>query len=569
MEDRRIVILYGSQTGTAQDVAERVERDAKRRHFKTRVLALDGYSIGELINEPLVIFVCATTGQGDEPDNMKKFWRFILRRNLPADSLSGLQFAVLGLGDSSYQKFNFIAKKLYRRILQLGGTSLVPVGLADDQHDLGPDAVVDPWLVSLWDRVLSLYPLPPGLELISADVCPPSRYDVQFLDADNSIPVASTNAGINGLADSQIPSQICPFQARLISNERLTSSDHFQDVRLVKLDIRGSNISYVPGDVVVIQPQNSTESVNEFILHFDLNPDRRILLQQTDPDIPLPPSWLLPQPCTIRQLVTHCLDLSCIPRRYFFELLAHFSEDELEKDKLREFASAEGQQELFSYCNRPRRTTLETVQDFPKVSSRVPFAYLLDLIPQIQPRAFSIASSLKAYPNEIHVLLAVVKYKTKLLKAREGLCSNWLARMTPEKDVEIPIWVKKGTISFPKDGVSTPVIMVGPGTGLAPFRSFVQDRAAQGLGDNVLFFGCCNKEKDYLCNREWRPLEANKLLQVFTAFSRDQEDKIYVQHLMAENSALLWEMIDRRKACFFIAGNAKRMPSDVTNALKK
>ncbi|XP_022085194.1 NADPH-dependent diflavin oxidoreductase 1-like [Acanthaster planci] len=570
MADRRTVVLYGSQTGTAQDVAERIGREAKRRHFKTRVLAMDDYSIGQLINEPLVVFVCATTGQGDEPDNMKKFWRFICRRNLPTDSLSGLHFAVIGLGDSSYQKFNFIAKKLYRRILQLGGKSLVPVGLADDQHDLGPDAVVDPWLASLWDRVLYLYPLPPGVDIISAAVCPPSRYDVEFLDANSSSPMTSSVASINGLVDGPVPSKSCPFHARLLSNERLTSPDHFQDVRLVRLDIQGSNISYVPGDVVMIQPQNSAENVSEFLSHFGLNPDQKILLKPTDPDIPLPPPWLLPQPGTIRQLVTHCLDISCIPRRYFFELLAHFADDELEQEKLKEFASAEGQQELLSYCNRPRRTTLEIFQDFPKVSSRVPFTYLLDLVPQIQPRAFSIASSLKAHPNEIHVLLAVVKYKTKLFKPREGLCSNWLARLSPEEEkIEIPIWVKRGTISFPKDGVKTPVVMVGPGTGLAPFRSYLQDRAAQGIGDNVLFFGCRNKDKDYLCNHEWRPLVANKLLQVFTAFSRDHEDKIYVQHLMAQNSALLWEMIDRRQGSFFIAGNAKQMPTNVTDTLKK
>ncbi|XP_071802445.1 NADPH-dependent diflavin oxidoreductase 1-like [Asterias amurensis] len=568
MAERRVVVLYGSQTGTAQDVAERVGREAKRRHFKTRVLSLDSYAIGELVNEPLVIFVCATTGQGDEPDNMKKFWRFLLRRNLPNDSLSEMQFAVVGLGDSSYQKFNFIAKKLYRRLLQLGGQSIQPVGLADDQHDLGADAVIDPWLATLWEKVLSMYPLPLGLDIINSNICPPSRYEVQLLELDKGPDDPPTDTGINGIETP--PSQSAPFQARLISNQRLTSPDHFQDVRLVKLDTSGSQISYIPGDVVMIQPHNSTESVNEFISHFSLNADQKILLRQTDPDAPLPLPCLVPQPCTIRHLVTHLLDINSVPRRYFFELLSHFAEDELQREKFQEFASAEGQQDLFSYCNRPRRTTLEVFQDFPTISSRIPLCYLLDLIPVIQPRAFSIASSLKTHPNEIHVLLAVVRYKTKLVKPREGLCSNWLARMHPNKeDIHIPIWVKSGTITFPKDGDHTPVIMVGPGTGVAPFRSYLQHRAAQDIGSNVLFFGCRNSEKDYLCHSDWCPLVAQGLLKVFTAFSRDQEDKIYVQHLMEENSALLWELINSQKACFFIAGNAKQMPKDVTEALKK
>lgn len=174
----------------------------------------------------------------------------------------------------------------------------------------------------------------------------------------------------------------------------------------------------------------------------------------------------------------HYLDIQGVPRRYFFELLSHFTSSDLEKEKLLEFCSAEGQEELCSYCYRQKRTTSEVLQDFPSACANIPFKYLFDLIPPIQPRAFSIASSLKAHPDEVQLLVAVVNYKTKLIKPRQGLCSTWLASLDPlNKDCRVPVWVKKGTISFPK-ALDAPIVMVGPGTGCAPFRSLIEERVS-------------------------------------------------------------------------------------------
>lgn len=560
--DKKLLILYGSQTGTAQDVAEKIYREAKRRHFSAKVIALDSYNISSLIHEQMVIFVCSTTGQGDPPDNMKMFWRFILRKNLPVTSLSQMRFALLGLGDSAYQKFNFIAKKLYKRLQQLGASSLLPVALADDQHDLGPDAVIYPWLTSLWEKVLEICPLPPGREIISSDIRPPSRYKTDFLNCSELPP--DLNSFRIGSQDNSSHNQSNPFYARVISNERITADDHFQDVRLVKFDITNSNMSYSPGDVVVIMPQNSTESVKEFIDHMKLKDNNFFHIEQQDKDISLPVT--LPQPCSVQYLVQHYLDINSVPRRSFFELLSYFADNELEKEKLMEFCTAEGQEELYSYCNRVRRSILEVLQDFPLTSANIPFEYLFDLIPVLQPRSFSIASSQKMFPNEIHVLMAVVKYKTKLYKPRLGVCSTWLSGMSPGT-CSVPIWVKKGTIAFPKDS-DTPVIMVGPGTGCAPFRSFIQERTMDGTAGNILYFGCRNKDKDFFCKDEWTKLVNKGLLDLITAFSRDQEDKIYVQHRISENKLMLWDVLEKG-GWFFVAGNAKRMPDDVKDAIKQ
>ena len=128
MLNRKLTILYGSQTGTAQDMAEKIYRESKMCHFVGPVKSMDQYDVKNLIDESIVVFVCSTTGQGDEPDNMKAFWKFLLRKSLPSNSLSSMHFAVLGLGDSSYSKFNFVAKRLNKRLLQLGATSLLPIG---------------------------------------------------------------------------------------------------------------------------------------------------------------------------------------------------------------------------------------------------------------------------------------------------------------------------------------------------------------------------------------------------------------------------------------------------------
>uniref|UniRef100_A0A8C6K2Q6 NADPH-dependent diflavin oxidoreductase 1 n=1 Tax=Melopsittacus undulatus TaxID=13146 RepID=A0A8C6K2Q6_MELUD len=557
MAERKLLVLFGSQTGTAQDTAERIGREAKRRHLQCTVEALDSYDVANLINELLVVFVCATTGQGDPPDNMKLFWRFLFRKNLPSGALCRLDYAVLGLGDSSYPKFNFIAKKLHKRVLQLGGNPLLPVALGDDQHDLGPDAVIDPWLVALWDKILVLYPLPPGLEIISPDVRLPPKYTLHYVAEDSPQP---RGVLLQPTAPGAAPSEFCPFAAPVVSNQRLTAQSHFQDVRLI--DFAGWD--GVAGDVVMVQPQNCPEDVQQFCQLLCLDPDRHFLLKPTEPALPA----LLPQPCSIRHLVTHYLDISCVPRRSFFQLLSCFSTSELEREKLQEFSSAQGQEELYSYCNRPRRTTLEVMWDFPHTTCAIPPEYLLDLIPRIRPRAFSIASSMLAHPDRIQILMAVVQYKTWLSKPRRGLCSTWLASLNPEQgDVRVPLWVKKGGLKFPPDP-DIPVIMIGPGTGVAPFRAAIQERVAQGWRGNCLFFGCRQKSKDFYCQAEWEELVAKGFLTLFTAFSRDQEEKVYVQHRILENRRLVWELLSSRNAHVYLAGNAKQMPVAVAEALQ-
>ncbi|XP_053229587.1 NADPH-dependent diflavin oxidoreductase 1 isoform X3 [Podarcis raffonei] len=506
---RRLLVLFGSQSGTAEDLAQRIGRQAARRRFRVRVSALDDYPVAKLIEEPLAIFVCATTGQGDPPDNMKNFWRFLFRKKLPATSLSRLDYGVVGLGDSAYPKFNFVAKKLHKRLVQLGGCPLLPPALGDDQHDLGPDAAVDPWLADLWEKILALYPLPAGLDILSPDVVLPSRFTFRFLDddGDQSEPPEP---------EPGPPCEARPFLARVLTNQRVTSQSHFQDVRLIELDVAGSGIQAAAGDVAMVAPSNAPEDVALFCRLLNLDPERRFVVQPAEEGAALP--FPLPQPCTLGRLVEQHLDLARTPRRSFFELAAQLSPDAREREKLAEFASAPGQEELYAYCHRVRRTTLEVLRDFPRTASALPCRLLLDLLPRTRARSFSLASSPQALPGRIQILVAVVRYRTRLAKPRTGLCSNWLASLDP----------------------------------------------AQG---NFLFFGCRHQSHDFYFQDEWAELSARGFLSVFPAFSRDQDEKVYVQHRILENQALVWDLV-QRGAWIYLAGSAKEVPDAVAAALR-
>ncbi|CAG8650834.1 9689_t:CDS:10, partial [Ambispora leptoticha] len=569
LDSREILILFGSQTGCGQDVAERIGREARRRLFKTRVLAMDVYDKANLINESLVVFVCSTTGQGEEPDNMKKFWKFLLRKNLPNDILSHLKFTVFGLGDSSYLRYNWPAKKLYKRLIQLGAQSIHPRGDGDDQHYLGYDGALDPWLSGLWKVLMNEFPLPSGMEIIPSDVLyplliltqtiikflhfllrlnyltlPPS-FRIQFIkdDSSNSLSLTKTI-----LSDGE-------FFARVLKNERITSHDHFQDVR---------HMDYKPGDVAVFRPKNLSEEVEEFIKMMDwvdIADDPFVLIPNQE-DRKVPVHW--EQVLTLRKLFENYLDIFSTPRRSFFEMLAFFTTNEDHTEKLREFCSPEGQDDLYAYNQRVRRTIVEVLQDFP--SAKIPYDYILDLFPEIQPRQFSISSSSQSYPRRIHLTVAIVKYKTRMHEPRRGVCTKWLAGLLT--DSRIPLKISKGSMRLPTS-LSTPVILIGPGTGVAIMRAFIQERVLQGATENYLFFGCRYREKDYFYKSEWEDYINAQQLKIFIAFSRDQDKKIYVQDLITENAHLIWHIIHEREGYVYLSGRSDNMPTSVINAFKQ
>ncbi|KAI9286842.1 NADPH-dependent diflavin oxidoreductase 1 [Umbelopsis sp. AD052] len=559
MESRKILILYGSETGCAQDTAERIGRQSRRRHFKTRVIAMDEYERAQLVEEQLVIFVCSTTGQGDEPTNMKRFWKFLLRKNLPPNILSQMEYTVFGLGDSSYQKFNYPAKKLYKRLSQLGAVSIHSRGDGDDQHYLGMDGGLDPWLDELWPKIMAKYPLPPGRQIIPADSTPPPSFHLEFVKDTFSNDVSKTNE-----PDLHHEGE---FDVIVQKNERITAEDHFQDVRHIELKIQHDNNEhfYAPGDVAVIRPKNLPNEVDAFLEYMNWSDlaDEQIIVRPTSEDRRVPSHW--PHLMTFRELFVSCLDIFSVPRRSFFEMLAFFTEDENQTEKLREFSSPEGQDDMYAYCQRPRRTVAEVLFDFQ--SAKIKLDYILDLFPMMQPRSFSIASDPKTHPGEIHLCIAIVKYKTKLKKIRRGVCTKWISQLQGGDTIP-SVHITRGTMQLPKDP-NVPLIMIGPGTGIAPMRSFLEDRIYHNATENTLFVGCRYEHKDYYYREEWEGYVNKHRLELHTAFSRDQDSKIYVQDLVRQQAPALWRLIDEKKAKVLLSGSSNKMPEQVAFAFKE
>ncbi|XP_061393406.1 NADPH-dependent diflavin oxidoreductase 1 [Musca vetustissima] len=555
----RLLILYGSQTGTAQDVAEQLWRKSKTYGFEGPVLAMNEYSVQNLIEETLVFFVVATTGDGDEPDNMRNFWKFLLRRSLPQNSLEKLQFACLGLGDSSYAKFNYAAKKLNKRLQQLGATSIIPMGLCDDQHDHGLGAVALPWMQQLWLEV-------------------EKRLGVKANDLDSAKVFKWSCRTVNNSANEEgsqqhilWPHKEEPQKFLLSENLRTTDKDHFQDVRLLKFD--AGHATWSPGDILQVQPQNSKEQIEAFFSwvkehNLDFSPDTVVEITSNYKDIPIPKCYN--KPLTVQQMVTSIWDLSHKPRQREFELLALNCEDELEKEKLIEFTTAEGLEDLIGYINRPRRTILEVLQDFRHASAKLTLNTLIELFTFIQPRSFSIASCVES--GKLDLLVAVVEYKTKLSKPRLGLCSNWLKSL--EAGTTILGCIKTGTMKLPKNP-QIPVIMIGPGTGIAPFRSFIQSRYFLKENEQnadtplVVYFGCRNRNKDFHFSDDLEKWSNERFIRLYCAFSRDQDHKIYVQHLIEENVSELKTLILENQAFILVAGSSKNMPKSVKEAFLK
>ncbi|KAJ7086046.1 riboflavin synthase domain-like protein [Mycena belliarum] len=566
MSDRGVLILYATETGTAREVADRLARQCRRIHLTCRVLSTDKYSLSDLISESLVLFVVSTTGAGSEPRSMTLMWKTLLRSDLPPDLFEDLSFAVFGLGDTAYEKFCWPAKKLSRRLNGLGATEMCDRGEGDDQDPLGLDGALGPWLEKVLAALLLMYPLPKSLEIIPAATIPPARLSVA---QDPALAVLSS-----WLAAEYF------YSATVKCNTRITAEAWSQDVRHLEFDYK-DKIQYSPGDVAVVRPLALASDVEAFLaqmrwLEIADTPIRikHIMIDQSLPEY-------LPAVVTLRVLFTEYIDFNAVPRRPFFEYLRYFTSDELEREKLDDFLSREGADDLYEYCYRVRRTIREVLAEFRHVE--IPLEYICDVFPPLRARRFSIASSNKCFPSQIHLCVAIVRYRTKLKVPRRGVCTRFLAALQQGDKVQIRI--EKGLLSLPTD-VKIPVICVGPGTGVAPMRAVIQDRIHMGAPgnlstprlrifplrstDNTLYFGCRSATHDQHYASEWGVHVSAGNLTYRTAFSRDGPEgtkRVYVQDLIKEDAERIWKLL-HAGASILISGSSNKMPVAVKEALR-
>jgi len=352
-------------------------------------------------------------------------------------------------------------------------------------------------------------------------------------------------------------------------NKNLHSNESDRCCMHIELDIKDSRIRYDAGDHVAIYPKNDDNLVHQIgsILNVDL--DTVFTMRATDEDATRKNPF--PCPTTYRTALSFYVDIMALPRTHVLKELSNYTIDEDEKAKLLLMSdtSQEGKDMYSDWIVNSCRSIVHILEDMPNCKPSID--HLMELLPRLQPRLYSISSSGRVHKESIHVTAVVVEYKTKTGRTNNGVCTKWLQKMIPSNEEDqlefkIPCYVRRSQFRLPHRP-QIPVIMIGPGTGLAPFRGFIQERdwqKKQGkpVGETHLYFGCRNRNIDYIYREELEQYESDGVISLHTAFSRDQPDKIYVTHKLKENASQIWRLIDNG-AHIYVCGDAKMMAKDV------
>ena len=501
---KTLTILYGSQTDNGRGVAEELAQEASARGLATNLVSLADYKPANIKRESFVSLVISTHGEGDPPDDAELFHEYLMSDKAP--KLDDLKFTVLALGDSSYVNYCQTGRELDSRLKELGAEQILPIVECDLDYE-------DP--ASRWSQDV-IKSLPDELA---------SAAEVSRLHAVK--PVAPYD-------------KHRPFGAEVLTNQKITGAQSSKDVRHVELSLEGSGLSYEPGDSLAVIADNPPQLIEELLAALGFSGDEEVTIK--DSTIP------------IRDALRTELEITA-PSLAFLKSYADLAGSE----ELLELLESERQ--LAEYLDK--RQIIDIVREFPATLSPADFAGVLR---KLMPRSYSIASSPLANPDEVHLTVAAVKYQA-FGTEHWGAASTMLSDRIAEGD-KVSVFVDANPrFRLPADG-QTPIIMIGPGTGVAPFRAFVEQRAELGAsGKNWLFFGDRTFHSDFLYQLEWqRFLKRGILQRLDVAFSRDQADKIYVQDRIREHAADVWAWL-QQGAVLYVCGDAKQMAGDVHDAL--
>jgi sulfite reductase (NADPH) flavoprotein alpha-component len=498
-----LTVLFGSQTGTAEGLAKKVAKEAGKRGFAATVLDMAQTDANKLAAEKNVLVIVSTYGEGEPPDGAKAL-HAALAGNAP--SLANVRFSVCALGDTNYTHFCQCGKDFDARLEKLGATRVSP----RVDCDLDYEAPFTKWL----DAALSAFG------------------QGQLSDAAGKLSGGSAQAQESDAEETATYSKKNPFPALLLTSRNLNAPGSGKQVHHVEFSLEGSGLVYEAGDALGVFGHNCPEHVNEVLLALGCDGEEAV---------PAPDGSVT----SLRRALTEGYDLG----KPSAELVALCSGN--------------------SGGSGGTAVALHHVIDVLLSSAGVKLAPVdfVRALKKLQPRLYSISSSPQAHAGQVHLTVGAVRYE-KDGRARKGVCSTFLADRAQPSSARIGVFVHANKAFRPPTNGDTPMIMVGPGTGIAPFRAFLHERKATGAkGKNWLLFGDQRAATDFLYRDELAALQASSVLtRLDTAFSRDQAEKIYVQHRMLEAAAELYAWLEAG-AHFYVCGDASRMAKDVDAAL--
>ncbi|MFB0569934.1 NADPH-dependent assimilatory sulfite reductase flavoprotein subunit [Klebsiella pneumoniae] len=503
-----ITLISASQTGNARRVAEALRDDLLAAKLNVKLVNAGDYKFKQIAAEKLLVVVTSTQGEGEPPEEAVALHKFLFSKKAP--KLDGTAFAVFGLGDTSYEFFCQSGKDFDNKLAELGAERLLDRVDADVEYQ----AAAAEWRARVVEALKARAPVAAPAQL-------------------------ATSGAVNDIHTSPYTKE-APLTATLSVNQKITGRNSEKDVRHIEIDLGDSGLRYQPGDALGVWYQNDPQLVKELVELLWLKGDEPVTVEGKT----LPLSEALPWHFELTvNTATIVENYATLTRS---ESLLPLVGD---KAQLQQYAAATPIVDMVRFS--PAQLDAEA---------------LIGLLRPLTPRLYSIASSQAEVESEVHVTVGVVRYEIEG-RARAGGASSFLADRV-EEDGEVRVFIEHNDNFRLPANPETPVIMIGPGTGIAPFRAFMQQRAADGAqGKNWLFFGNPHFTEDFLYQVEWQSYVKEGLLtRIDLAWSRDQQQKIYVQDKLREQGAELWRWINDG-AHIYVCGDANRMAKDVENTL--